>query len=851
MPQVVNPYASTLDLPSTESGIRTSPTPPLAHAAGKQLPVTESRGIDEEPTPPFLRRSPTTSLSQPLQQHNPQLRSPGLKSPGYLQGKNPYGRILDRIEHPYRESKPLARGPPSQLGSSIDGRPRTSATFKFKTRRSPSHEPEQEITDRAPQSAEPRQLQRTVSVKDVKNFFESKASELRSEPLLPLSRPDAVAKRITSNCKIDGPQLSTISQRQSESEASRALMPNSAGGHFPPHEGSGEYLPISNPSPAPKREMLPQHGESSAKSNSTAVEPQGVVRSVRTSDTANGQIPLRQRQSLRRLTKVEERTQSKPLQHEETPKTRPGSTNTFTESQRSFRLLRNRYNDFSERQKGDSFTKNKSAAAASEASKPSSVSDEHVRSSSSQQLDGNQQRPRRSERSSTDHNLRQRAPEHYNCEVNSNGPDQARSNDKQRHSLQAKQCSTSNVLKRPPGSRQTRPGLSEQQTKNIRESLQQTRQRSLRPSKWRMVGAVNTNVHNNNEETEPSKKLDDFNRQSLGHDGPSSDHRTLRQASAPAIVSASNTGVEEDYCSFEVPHHVDYRSAYGRRHTKDFGFPGARIKPRLVSLQDPSNWDKRACGHFSSLSKNDTEASVEICKQCEERMPAPVPAKRTVTNTSTSSSSESGEQGRKPSKRRHFQSDKIQTDQCGVTFAQDLGDVIDTIIQEHAGTLRSVIDNINSSQSNLNQIRRISEDLLQRCKIEDTYNELDEPEMPGVGRQLPYPYIPPRAVEKLNVGAPGHMGPTVNDSQATLRKSIRSAPELIKLVQSAADNFGIDLDQGPTAEDDMTFEQAPVEESLPAMVLSRRGSTFAQEEKRSHDDRQSMRMHGFSRHANN
>lgn len=73
--------------------------------------------------------------------------------------------------------------------------------------------------------------------------------------------------------------------------------------------------------------------------------------------------------------------------------------------------------------------------------------------------------------------------------------------------------------------------------------------------------------------------------------------------------------------------------------------------------------------------------------------------------------------------------------------------------------------------------------------------------------------MPPRAAEKLNVGPPGQLGPNINDTRAALRESVKSAPELVDLVKSAADDFGVDLDQRPTSEDDANFEAAPVERS--------------------------------------
>ena len=51
----------------------------------------------------------------------------------------------------------------------------------------------------------------------------------------------------------------------------------------------------------------------------------------------------------------------------------------------------------------------------------------------------------------------------------------------------------------------------------------------------------------------------------------------------------------------------------------------------------------------------------------------------------------------------------------------------------------------------------------------------------------------------------------MNDSLASLRESIKTAPELADLVNSAADDLGVDLDSRPSAKDDELFHNALVE----------------------------------------
>lgn len=131
---------------------------------------------------PSARRESSNQLSLTLPQRpsDPQPASSGHRSPAYLQGKNPYGQILDSAEHPYRRPKPTGSAP-SQIGATSEGRPRTSGSFQFQTRPEPKVEHERGAF--APDPSQPLLLPRTpaklVSVRATRNFFESKASQNR------------------------------------------------------------------------------------------------------------------------------------------------------------------------------------------------------------------------------------------------------------------------------------------------------------------------------------------------------------------------------------------------------------------------------------------------------------------------------------------------------------------------------------------------------------------------------------------------------------------------------------------------------------------------------------------------
>lgn len=72
----------------------------------------------------------------------------------------------------------------------------------------------------------------------------------------------------------------------------------------------------------------------------------------------------------------------------------------------------------------------------------------------------------------------------------------------------------------------------------------------------------------------------------------------------------------------------------------------------------------------------------------------------------------------------------------------------------------------------------------------------------------------------MNVGAPGQLAPNINDRKSSLRESIKTVPDLVDLVNSAADDLGVDLDMRPSAKDDELFNNAPVQASPTTSVLS-------------------------------
>ncbi|KAE8858320.1 hypothetical protein PTNB29_07535 [Pyrenophora teres f. teres] len=220
-----------------------------------------------------------------------------------------------------------------------------------------------------------------------------------------------------------------------------------------------------------------------------------------------------------------------------------------------------------------------------------------------------------------------------------------------------------------------------------------------------------------------------------------------RRNTTSGPVPVVNTGIDALQQNKEVPGDVDNRQGYGRRMTQDFGFPGARTRPH---------------------------------------------------------------------------------DRCGDTFAEDLGQIIESILKDHASTLQDVIDNIKNSQPSLAKLQRASGELVQRCQPasccvysgntcqlpceHQTADEAsDSVSEPCSDQQQISLYDAPKEAKKLNVGSPGRVGPTINDRRLNLIKGVKSMPDLVDLVKSAADDFGVDLELRPGAQDEEMFLNATYE----------------------------------------
>jgi hypothetical protein len=387
----------------------------------------------------------------------------------------------------------------------------------------------------------------------------------------------------------------------------------------------------------------------------------------------------------------------------------------------------------------------------------------------------------------------------------------------------------------------------------------------------RRIGAY---IRKYQESVEPKK----VTATSCNHDGSSTYNSLSPQSLASATLPMADVGVGGGYYDIKVPDDVDYRASYGRRSTKDFSFHGGRIELQKthispVQLQHPSGWPKRSCSHFPGIETDGQreDAAQQQCRECmmeknpesrlePERRSMPRSAhRRAATDSSTGATSSNNDLDAcfLPSRRRRQHSEYIPNDRCGNTFAEDLDYLIDAIIEEHTNSLNHVISNIRSGKPRLGQLRKVSQDLVRQCQpktyhttcVRSSHEPCRHREVRRPIRQPdsrpsqqackhephPYPCISPRAAEKLNVEGPGQVEPNMNDSLSSLTATTHSIPDLINLVNSAADNLGVDLDDRPTTQEDERFENAPVEKTSQQSVNDAAVEDDAEDDKPTED----------------
>jgi hypothetical protein len=815
---------------------------------------TGSCGQAEQPSAsqllPPVPKSPSRSKSTAKELNEPRPTSSRPKSPAYLQGKNPYGEILDKIEHSYKDSKPTATRPPSQLGSSVEGRSRTSGSFRFTAR---PMQPESERTVAAPAAQPPlwstRQTTTPVSVQAAKNFFESKASQDRAAPHVPPEASPAIAKGTTADLVIKDPKPQATGVQWSKEEGARSTR-----------------IPSPSNEPAPMRKY----------SDPSLPIPRPAYKAVKRVDASKRTNPfVRQQPKLAMRTATAPKDDAKPtslspsgdaLREQETA-SRRRSMNVIEEPLRAANPVANNRQvvdgpSVEGCEKSSQFEPSEDSVRRQSTWKPLTATkiDETIASET----------PKRSEKTQCSEAARDVRKE-YNCRQGSTTGSGVISI---QHSDSPKVAGRFKESRSTPLAQQEPADISERQprrqcTNSITRDLDQE--------------DMETFVHNFGEPTNWTERLAHTAAKSLSHDFSNSHYSHSRRVSAPCTVPITDPVVDTNH----VPYYGDSRSDYGRRKTNDFGFPGARFKPRSTlrtyqTLEDQGSWIKRFCGHFSYIAMKEfrEEVSLQSCRQCRAKHSppprTPLDYDKTPRRGSTDSSVASTSSFKKDdmaccqySRRSQHRSECMPSNSCGVTFAKDLGTIIDAILEEHSNSLGNVISNIRSSQPRHENLRGISDDLVQRTQFGDKCSKtcwstrqhsrenstscslcnhqqvrrpvykpvyqhsclpiyrLDRQETCQSPSQTicryiaPCVYVPPKLAEKLNVGKPGQVGPNLNDSREILRATTNSMTELIDLVKSAADDLGIDLEERPSAQEEEKFLGASVEPTPEQFVIVR------------------------------
>jgi hypothetical protein len=624
-----------------QSGIRERAQQYLTHVAHDGHTLDEHGATSHPQTSSTPKSRPHSPPPPPqLSVHTSPPQEP--KLPAYLQGKNPYGRILNEVDDPSRKSRPAPTTRPSQLGiSSDESQLRTSRSLdSLKQPIISPPQPKREASLGSSSTLPPiRQPEKPVSVQTTRQFFESKATESQRSQPFSSSRGSAVYKGATSS-----------PAPVSETQASR--------------EGSKNVLPV------------PQH----------TVQPLVSVQ-----------------HDVVQLNRLDELPAATPAANN---KSKVSNLLTSFEEITTQRMTRNLL----------------STAKHDDTIAPIVF-----------------QRTHKTEHPGTGESLRRTTTiRHY------------RQSTPQTQTVGRQFGQAPQIVRRRSNSPSIR---TRRQLSQIREldqhdgaikSLLHSRRRSSISHPGYINDDFETFVDTFEEPIESLRKLKEIAAKSFGYDGSSSDYSHDLSQRTPALnaVPDSNMRPGDGYYSIEVPDDVDYRVGYGRRKTKDFGYPGARNKPRAtcrtnnVPLQNPNDCMKHACGHLSAISaiESNEEAVKKPCSQCYKTASGPGPNPSLHHHSRLGATTDSSLSSISSSKKPETQSGKtrdyyhcVPPEGCGDAFAQDLGDIIDSILKEHQSTLQHVINNIKFGQSNLAQLRRVSEDLLQRRESHGVHSTVCHP----------------------------------------------------------------------------------------------------------------------------
>ncbi|KAI4675539.1 uncharacterized protein J4E88_007572 [Alternaria novae-zelandiae] len=560
---------------ATNAGLREQSNQPsnIRTRQGRfEAPATiPGAGEAKQPYPTTSRRKSSSPSALPLPQvsSEPQPPPSGRKSPAYLQGRNPYGRVLDKVQHPYREPEAVTTAPvpPSQTGSNIGSRPPAVGVTDSK-QQSLAQEPGR----RGTQTTYPpsRQPQVPKSVRSAKDFFETEAFQRPSASRPPPSVPGTSAAKalapqtypssssLESPAHAPNPKLSSTADEQA---LDTGLLLSSLTEFYDTRESvqsvisykqgeADECAPIITTQKATPPAVPSDQGEEQYFSD---IERESIGRRKSTNIFAGksdgARLPSLGQQA------GQDSFASDDISKAPLPDT--GGANPIDHKDPSDEIVRRLATRSSI-----------PAAETRQASNPNPPSQQEGR------------------RAKSGRDLRRTFEE-------DNGISPKR-------------------LRR-----------SGSHTASLTESGTSAKEPVDRVAEWTQSTDVGNPRNQSGKSIGVRRRAEEIVARNLGHDG-ASDMSVSRQSCISGSIPTANIGVEEQYGETKVPDDVDNRQGYGRRVTQDFGFPGARIKSYGINktsrpLRDPGNWTKRACGHFSYMGKTEhrEHAQEKICRQCQ------------------------------------------------------------------------------------------------------------------------------------------------------------------------------------------------------------------------------------------
>ncbi|KAH6877750.1 hypothetical protein BKA58DRAFT_465510 [Alternaria rosae] len=766
-------------------------------------------GEAKQPYPTASRRKSSSPSALPLPQASSEPRLPpsGRKSLAYLQGRNPYGRVLDRIQHPHREPEAVttAAVSPSQAGSNIGSQPLPVGVADLKIQSLAQESGRRDTQTTSPPS---RQPQVPKSVRSAKNFFETEAFQRPSASHPPPSVPGA--------------------------STARALAPQT----YP----SSSSLESPARAPNPKLSSTPDE-----QAPNTGLLLSSLTEFYDTRESVQSMISYKQGKADECALIITTQKATPPAEPSD-----QGEEQYFSDIEREPTGRRKSTNIFAGKSGGTGLP------SLGQQAKQDSFASDNLSKRPLPDTGGVNPTGHRGPSDEIVRCLATRSsiPAAETRQANSSNPPSQQEGRRAKSGRDLRRTFEEDNGISPK--RLRRSGL---HTASLTESGSSPKEPVDRVAQW----TRSTNVGNPHNQFGKSigvrRRADEIVARNLGHDG-ASDMTVSRHSCISGSIPTANIGVEEQYGETKVPDDVDNRQGYGRRVTQDFGFPGAQIKSHGINktsrpLRDPGNWTKRACGHFSYMGKTEhrEHAQEKICRQCSTRVPVLEELPSTKRRTHKRASSESSTSTTPSSKistddccrwqrRRWCHSESLSHDRCGDEFAEELGHIIDNILEEHANTLQNVINNIKNTQPSLDRLRRVSGDLVWRCNTNEHNRNRCRTSCRSAQESCrrdddclpPYPYLPPKAAEKLNVGATGQVKPNLNDPESSLREEVHSIPDLVDLVKSAADDLGFDLDRRPTATDDDMFHNAPYETTPMGSVSHHTDFSFGTAEDRATED---------------